>query len=315
MRGALRALVIAGALIAASLSARMAQAYVRSENMEGKQLYWSSSCETVTIYLNGFTAMTPDEVAKSIGAAAAAWGPDSVTCPAATSDGGNGHPYFEILPQLATGGSAPDIRTPDGKNSIVFETTNFDGPSNGFAYTSVSKGSDGRIVEADIAINAVPGSGFEWANLDPGAPSGGHLPLVDLQTVMTHEFGHFLGLAHTCATTTSGAGDDENDAPISGTDYLGQPIPSCDDSGVPQFAAVMWAYIDDGSSAKRVLSTDDARGVCAIYPAAQDPHSCTQNLPDDGCGCATDGAQSSRLSAVALTALALAASRRRRRRR
>jgi MYXO-CTERM domain-containing protein len=314
MRGLTRLLVAAGVLIAASVSTRVAQAYVRSENQYQKQLYWSSSCATVTIYLNGFTAMTPDQVAKSIGAAAAAWGPDSVTCPAATADGGNGHPYFEILPQLATGGSVPDISVPDGKNSIVFETTTFDGPSDGFAYTAVSKGPDGRIVEADIAINAVPGIGFEWANLDPGAPSGGHLPLVDLQTVMTHEFGHFLGLAHTCTTTSSGAGDDQNDAPISDTDYLGQPIPSCDDTGVPQFAAVMWAYIDDGSSAKRVLSTDDARGVCAIYPSAQDPHSCAQNLPDDGCGCATVGAAPGSLAAVTLGALALVACRRRRRR-
>ena len=311
MHGPARLLITAGVLIAASVSTRAAQAYVRSVSQEQKELYWSSSCETVTIYLNGFTAMTQDEVAKSIGAAAAAWGPDSVTCPAATGDGGNGHPYFEILPQLATGGSVPDITVLDGKNSIVFETTNFDGPSDGFAYTNVSKGPDGRIVEADIAINAVPGIGFQWANLDPGAPSGGHLPLVDLQTVMTHEFGHFLGLAHTCGATTYGASSDENDAPQSGKDYLLQPIPSCDDTGAPQSATVMWAYID---APKRVLSTDDARGVCAIFPSTQDPHSCTQNLPDDGCGCATAGAPTGRLAGLALAALALATRRRPRRR-
>jgi MYXO-CTERM domain-containing protein len=315
MRGHTR-LLIAVAILIASVSARVAQAYVRSVSKDQNQLYWSSSCETVTIYLNGFTAMTPDEVAKSIGAAAAAWGPNSVTCPAATGDGGDGHPFFEILPQLATGGSVPGIAPPtDGKNSIIFETTNWDGPSNAFAYTSVSKEPGGQIVEADIAINAVPGMGWEWANLDPGAPTSGHLPLVDLQTVMTHEFGHFLGLAHTCVTTTSGGGDDENDAPQSGKDYLLQPLPSCDDIGVPQYAAVMWANIDDGSSAKRVLSIDDARGVCAIYPSAQDPHACTQNLPDDGCGCATGGSPVNRPMAVAVAGLALVARRRRRTRR
>jgi MYXO-CTERM domain-containing protein len=319
MRRHARLLLTACVLIAASVSARVAQAYVRSVSNAQKQLKWLSSCETVTIYLNGFTGLTPDEVAKSIGAAAAAWGPDSVTCPADMGDGGNGHPYFEILPQLATGGSVPDISAPDppdGENSIVFETTNWDGPPDAFAYTAVSKEPGGRIVEADIAINAVPGIGFEWANLDPGAPSGGHLPLVDLQTVMTHEFGHFLGLAHTCLTTTSGGGADENDAPLDGKDYLRQPIPSCDDTGVPQFAAVMWATIDDGNSAKRVLSIDDARGVCAIYPSAQDPHACTQNLPDDGCGCATAlGASTNRLAAVGLVTLALVTRRRRRTRR
>src|SRR4051794_7514604 len=311
MRGHTRLLITATALIAASAPAGGAQAYVRSVSNEQNQLYWLSSCETVTIHLNGFTAMTPDEVAKSIGAAAAAWGPDSVTCPAAAGDGGNGHPYFEILPQLATGGSVPDIVHQDGRNSIVFETTTWDGPSDGFAYTSVKKEPGGRIIEADIAINAVPGIAWQWANLDPGAPSGGHLPLVDLQTVMTHEFGHFLGLAHTCATTTFGAGDDANDAPSSGKDYLLQPIPSCEDTGVPQFAAVMWARIDDGTSAKRALSTDDARGVCAIYPSAQDPHACTQNLPDDGCGCDAAAGVTGGMTSFVLVGLALAMRRRR----
>jgi MYXO-CTERM domain-containing protein len=157
----------------------------------------------------------------------------------------------------------------------------------------------------------VPGVGFEWANLDPGASSGGHLPLVDLQTVMTHEFGHFLGLAHTCITDPyNGGSDDGNDVPAGTTDDRGQPIPGCDDNGVPQYAAVMWAKIDDGSSAKRVLSTDDARGVCAIYPSTR-PQTCTQNLPDDGCGCTTAGGPSGRLAAIALAGLALVARRRR----
>ena len=132
------------------------------------------------------------------------------------------------------------------------------------------------------------------------------------QTVMTHEFGHFLGLSHTCVTDPNGGGDDGNDAPVDGVDDMGLPIPSCDDTGVPQSAAVMWADID---GVKRVLSTDDARGVCAIYPSASDPHSCTQNLPDDGCGCATAGAPSNRLAAVALVGLALLVRRRPRTRR
>ncbi len=310
MRGAPRALVVAGILIAASLCTRTSRAYVRSVSQppDSQPLKWPTSCETVTIYLNGFTAMTPDEVAKSISAAAAAWGPDSVTCP---GDGGD-HPYFEIITQLASGSGTAVSK--DGKNSIVFETEPLDGVSpEALAFTSVSKEPNGYIFDADIEINARPGLGFEWANLDPGAPPGGHLTQFDLQTVMTHEFGHFLGLAHTCVNDPYSSGnDDGNDAPMNGKDDMGQPIPSCDDTGVPQYASVMWANIDDGSSAKRVLSTDDARGVCAIYPAARDPHSCAQNLPDDGCGCATAGATPGALAAVALTALALAVCRRRR---
>jgi hypothetical protein len=52
----------------------------------------------------------------------------------------------------------------------------------------------------------------------------------DLQSMMTHESGHFLGLAHT-----------------------------------PDMDASMWAYQQDGSTSKRILAVDDMAGICAIY--------------------------------------------------
>jgi MYXO-CTERM domain-containing protein len=322
MRGALRALVIAGTLIAAFVSARPARAYVHSViQVDGKAnpLYWASSCETVTIYLNGFSAMTPDEVAKSIGGAAAAWGPNAVTCPTETGDGGNGHPFFEILPQLSTGGSVPAVVN-DGKNSIIFDTLGSDLGPEVLAFTSVSKEPNGHIVDADIEINA--GSpDILWANLDPGTPPATNGQLrFDLQTVMTHEFGHFLGLAHTCVTTVTGGytttvSSDSDSPPPGSKDDSEQLIPDCTDPPEPtnatQAEAVMWYVIDQESITKRVLTADDARGVCAIYPAASDPHSCTQNLPDDGCGCAAAGASTGDVATFVLVLLALTIRRRR----
>jgi hypothetical protein len=308
MPARLRILAFAGALAAVSLVARGAGAYVQAVSDAGAPLYWSSSCETVTIYLNGFTAMTPDEVAKSIAGAAAAWGPDIVTCPAAVGDGGEGHPYFEIIPELSTGGAVPGVAR-DGKNSIIFQTTDWGtNPPEALAFTSVWKEPNGRIFDADIEINATTGGAITWANLDPGTPPPEHGILrFDLQTVMTHEFGHFLGLAHTCIDTDlTDASNDGNNPPPSATDDQGNPVPSCSDADAQEMGAVMWYEVSPESIAKRVLSTDDARGVCAIYPPAQDPHSCTQNLPDDGCGCAIARTRSGRLAGLALAAMALA---------
>ncbi len=55
MYGRLRALTFAGALAAIVLAGRGAEAYVRSVTDDGYHvpLYWSSSCETVTIYSTG----------------------------------------------------------------------------------------------------------------------------------------------------------------------------------------------------------------------------------------------------------------------
>ena len=186
----------------------------------------------MTIYLNGFTAMTPDEVAKSIGAAAAAWGPDSVTCP---GDGGD-HPYFEILPQLASGGRGPLSRRTARTRSSSRRRPGWR-QSRGAGLHLRFEGTERTHRRRRHRDQRRPGLGFEWANLDPGAPPGGHLTQFDLQTVMTHEFGHFLGLAHTCVNDPYSSGnDDGNDAPMNGKDDMGQPIPSCDDTGVPQYA-------------------------------------------------------------------------------
>lgn len=294
---------------------RPAQAYVRGVSDEGAPLYWSSSCAAVTIYLNGFSMMTPDEVGKSIAAAAHAWSPAEVTCPGpvgsadagGAADAGGGHPYFEIVPSLSTGGPAPSVAY-DGKNSIIFQTTVWPEAAEFIALTTHFSRPDGEILDTDIEINAVPDIGTTWANLDPGATVSGHLQNpVDLQTAMTHEFGHFIGLAHTCFHV----GVDSFPVP---DDDQGQPIPDCPDPpatpDVPPAQSVMWFYVDPvlGIS-KRALAPDDMRGICDIYPAAQDPHACTLNGPDDGCGCATGGGRGTWGVVPSLLALGVAAAR------
>ena len=59
VRPRFRTLAFALTLSGVTLAGRGADAFVRDvTNDQNRQLTWSSSCETLTIYLNGFTAMT-----------------------------------------------------------------------------------------------------------------------------------------------------------------------------------------------------------------------------------------------------------------
>jgi hypothetical protein len=318
MRARSRALAFTVTLAVVALAGRDAGAFVQAVSMEQYPLSWVTGCESVTIYLNGYTGMTPDEVAKSIAAAAAAWGPGQVTCPtSATTDAGKGHPSFEIITELSTGGSVPGDAN-DGKNSIIFVTDPAAWaaqylPYNALAFTDPHRLPSGQIVDADIEINATNPE-IIWANLDPGVtPTQNGITRFDLQTMMTHEFGHFLGLTHTCQTPYGAPSDTGNDEPASGLDDQGQKIPDCttmpDASDAKQAAAVMWYTVDPGVTAKRVLTSDDARGVCSIYPSGA-PATCSQNTPDDGCGCTAPGSRHVSLLGAALATAALVRRRR-----
>ena len=83
----------------------------------------------------------------------------------------------------------------DGKNQIKFYPTGwqnlpFAPPTSALAVTISTYNEDGQILDADIFVN---GEFFNWAVVNDGSESNVH----DIQNVITHEFGHFLGLDHT----------------------------------------------------------------------------------------------------------------------
>lgn len=99
-----------------------------------------------------------------------------------------------------------------------------DDPANTLALTTVTFGvDDGAIFEAYTEVNSTPSHPLTTQE-PPPAGSGAY----DLQAILTHEAGHFFGLAHAAETTS-----------------------------------VMYAYYKPG---KIELTSDDVAGLCAIYP-------------------------------------------------
>ena len=123
-----------------------------------------------------------------ITASAQSW--DNITDSYFTS---NAHDYTgaagELVPALAF----------DGQNSVLFDPTGANFPTAGvIAFTrSIIDGATGQTLDADLVAND---RDFWWstsASLEP-APAG--QSSVDLQAVITHEFGHAFGLDHTSVT-------------------------------------------------------------------------------------------------------------------
>jgi len=82
----------------------------------------------------------------------------------------------------------------------------------------------GEIYDADMEINAT----IPLSVGDP-VPADGY----DFESIITHETGHFLGMAH--------SGDDR---------------------------ATMFAHYAQGSTYMRILTADDVSGICSIYPSS-----------------------------------------------
>jgi hypothetical protein len=279
----LRRALLAGLVMLALASP--AHAFVRSRTKDGMyQLYWKESCVPVTIYLNGFIEterLQETAVVKSIAAGAHAWGPDGVTCLDGTS-----HPYLEIVTMLSPAASAPTGY--DARNVLIFRTESWTvgGKPGTVAYdpnalavtTVISKG-DGHIVDADMELNAV--GTFSWANIDPGVfvpgSKDGRLTF-DIQNTVTHEFGHLIGLDHTCFV------DDPNNPKLQPRDDKGNLVPFCDAAEASAFAdTTMFVTAMDRETSKRTLADDDINAVCTIYKATLEHSDCSLDQPAAGC--------------------------------
>jgi MYXO-CTERM domain-containing protein len=275
-----------------------------------------TNCIPLIVYSKGFSQMPADEVTTAATAAASQWTREQNACS-----------YLTLTMSGST--DDPPVSVPVPQASIVFRESIWcfvesDGSCSKMDQKNVPYDEHTLMLTSD-AVNKVTGQvlmgatevnavNFRWADLGTHHDLlAGDPNLQDLQNALTHELGHFVGLGHTC---TLGA------ASAPALDDQGNPVPNCATASAEIQATTMAASALPGDLNKRTIEADDQRGLCAIYPAAQDPSPGMCVTPAEvsamtggGCSCATAAGEGPpAAAAVAPLALAAAVAGRRRRR-
>jgi len=184
----------------------------------GLPVYWSSTCISYDLQEAAGPSLSLAQASTALASAFAIW--TGTTC-----TGSGGGPISMQVTNLGPVSCSVVEYNECGPNQhvIVFrDKWQVHDTANALALTTVTYDLDtGELYDADMEINAsVP-----LSTATP-LPANGY----DFATVVTHETGHFLGLAH--ATLQS---------------------------------ATMYAYLGVGET-RRTLSSDDVDGICTIYP-------------------------------------------------
>jgi hypothetical protein len=289
-----RARLLAATIAVASLLAAPAHAFVRTTTSVGAPMYWNRTIMTILAYTGDPpNDMTPEEIAGAAQGAADQWGRGALDCTSL---------------ELRVVSTAEDSGTAqlDGVSRMSFRHEEWckepradaDPCYDPFALavTSVfARKVDGEILDADVELNAVT---FEWADLNRHPDL--NATAQDLQNTLTHEFGHFIGLDHTCTLSVARAGQ---------TDDKGLPVPTCSRASELVRETTMFAAVIPGDMDRRTLAPDDQRGACTVYPALD------TDLQGDSHGCLSVAGRRPGRGAGALAALVLTAFLWRRRRR
>jgi MYXO-CTERM domain-containing protein len=196
-------------------------------------LWWRSGCVGWSLQRDSGRHVSYEDARSAIAAAFDAW--TTRACP--TDGSGPSHPSIDArdLGPVACGTANYDRYGPN-QNVVVFHDDAWphasdadalpDGRSRTIALTTVSFDSKtGEIYDADLEINS---GQHNVVPLAPDTPLDGDT--FDLQAVLTHEIGHFLGTAHS-----------------------------------PSRQSVMFADDEGSDIAKRVLREGDIAGICAMY--------------------------------------------------
>lgn len=233
-------------LLAVTLPVAPAAAYVRTLTGSKVPVQWPDACVTILADTGNPPApLTSVLVEKAVRGAAAAWSYPTSTCTklklgVMTKAASNSPAEVDHVNHVAFR-QQDWCHVPAGAEAVCYD-------KNTLAITSVTanKGT-GDIVDADIEVNAVY---FTWGDLLAKPTPGSQ----DLQTVLTHELGHLIGLDHTC------------NAAMGAVDNNGQTVPKCSSAPRSVQATIMYPSTVSASPIRRVLSSDELRAICEVYP-------------------------------------------------
>lgn len=190
---------------------------------DGAKLFWPTRCLGFAMNRLGTQFLDPDATLKIVEASFMAW--NDVECPDGTTAAMTFHPLDHMVP------CKKSEYNKNGKNInvILFQDDDwkYRGIDGTLAKTSVTYNDDtGEIYDADIEVNT--------ANNPVTIGDDGKVR-YDLQAILTHEAGHFIGIAHSLAPS-----------------------------------AVMYASYSPGDTDQRELNPDDVKVLCEIYPSTSE---------------------------------------------
>jgi Matrixin len=248
---------------------------------EGAPLYWAKSEVHVAYHrdTSPFPNATQSEVWSALRIASQIW--SDVEC--TDVDGKKRPTSLIVIEDEQSDVQIPVLVGPNDdyqkQNLILFRTKGWPYPKAVGETIAVMKPvfsnkgtSAGQFLRARIEINA---SEFKFSLPDQAAPAD--QDYKDLVAVVTHEMGHYLGLAHSNAPNS-----------IMTDNYCAQQTTRCNGRPIAE---------------QRRLADDDVAGICAIYP----PKAATPDMPQEaGCSCGLRNSSDSSAGAVSCgVALAL----------
>ncbi len=240
---------------------------------EGTPLAWGERCISYSLVQRAQTEPPFEEVRAAVDRSFGSWA--AVSCE-------QGPIHLSLRQTDALSRCAEPEHNPHGGNihSVIFldDWEQRGLPRDAFGLTLIWHSPEsGEIFDADMQLNETMG---RFGICDGSCDAG----VVDLQNVITHEAGHFLGLGHS-------------------------PLPT----------AAMYGESRVGEVSKRNLTDDDVAGICAVFGAAQSVGSCQADdhaprgglatrcyEPDNGCAVGRPGSSGGGAGATAALLLVLA---------